>query len=163
VCGGADVGEYLCLHPDVDEIHLTGSHRTHDAIVFGQGEEGRRHRLAGTSRLSKRVTSELGNVSPVIVVPGPWSASDIRFQAENIATQMINNCGFNCCAAKVLVLPRRWPQAAALMDQLRAVLDGAPQRFAYYPGAEDRYDRWCRRIATSAPPANGNLGCCHGL
>ena len=38
--GGADVGEYLCQHERVDEIHITGSDRTHDAIVFGVGEEG---------------------------------------------------------------------------------------------------------------------------
>jgi hypothetical protein len=30
----------------------------------------------------RRVTSELGNVSPTIVVPGPWSAADVQFQAE---------------------------------------------------------------------------------
>ena len=142
VRGGAETGEYLCTHPDIDEIHITGSHRTHDAIVWGPGEEGERRRLAGTPRLSKRVTSELGNVSPMIVLPGPWSPADVRFQAENIATQMVNNCGFNCCAAKVLILPRQWPQAAALMQQLRAVLADIPQRFAYYPGAEERYDRF---------------------
>jgi aldehyde dehydrogenase (NAD(P)+) len=38
--GGADVGEYLTHHPDVDEIHLTGSARTHDVIFYGKGPEG---------------------------------------------------------------------------------------------------------------------------
>jgi hypothetical protein len=38
--GGADVGDYLCQHETIDEIHITGSDRTHDAIVFGVGQEG---------------------------------------------------------------------------------------------------------------------------
>lgn len=33
VCGGSDLGAYLCEHPSVDEIHITGSAATHDAIV----------------------------------------------------------------------------------------------------------------------------------
>ncbi|MEC9397718.1 MAG: aldehyde dehydrogenase, partial [Myxococcota bacterium] len=33
--GGADVGAYLFQHEDIDEIHITGSDKTHDAIVYG--------------------------------------------------------------------------------------------------------------------------------
>lgn len=33
VYGGAEVGEYLCQHPRVDAIHMTGSDRTFDIIV----------------------------------------------------------------------------------------------------------------------------------
>jgi acyl-CoA reductase-like NAD-dependent aldehyde dehydrogenase len=33
--GGTEVGEYLCQHPQIETIHITGSHRTHDAIVWG--------------------------------------------------------------------------------------------------------------------------------
>jgi len=140
--GGADVGQYLCDHPGIDEIHITGSDATHDAIVFGAGEEGRERKRKGMPRLRKRITSELGNVSPIIVVPGPWTASQLKFQAENIATQMVNNAGFNCAAARVLVLPEGWPIAGALMDELRRTLATAPQRRAYYPGAEERYERF---------------------
>ena len=142
VYGGGDVGEYLCQHPAIEEIHITGSDRTHDVIVFGPGEEGAQAKQANQPRLDKRITSELGNVSPVLVVPGPWSDSDIRFHAENIATQMVNNGGFNCNAAKLIVLQEGWNKGAALMSQLREVLAIAPQRPAYYPGAEDRYDRF---------------------
>jgi acyl-CoA reductase-like NAD-dependent aldehyde dehydrogenase len=138
--GGTDVGEYLCRHPDVDDIHLTGSDRTYEAIVFGSGPEGAERKRNNQPRLAKRVTCELGNVTPVIVVPGPWSDSDIAFHAENIATQMVNNCGFNCLSSRVLVMPESWPQSEALLQALRATLASAPQRRAYYPGAEKRYD-----------------------
>ena len=108
--GGADVGEYLCQHESVDEIHITGSDRTHDAIVFGVGEEGARRKAENDPRNTKRITSELGNVSPVIIMPGSWTEADLRFHAENVATQMTNNAGFNCNAAKVLIMHEGWSQ-----------------------------------------------------
>ena len=37
VRGGADVGAFLCDHPGIDEIHITGSQASHDAIVWGPG------------------------------------------------------------------------------------------------------------------------------
>jgi acyl-CoA reductase-like NAD-dependent aldehyde dehydrogenase len=151
VYGGIDVGDYLCQHSDIDEIHMTGSHLTHDAIVYGAGEEGRKHKQNHQPRLNKRLTSELGNVSPIIVVPGPWSNADLEFQCANIATQMINNCGFNCCAAKVLILPREWPLTVVLMDKLRTILSAAPQRKAYYPGAKERYDKFVAANKTAQP------------
>jgi aldehyde dehydrogenase (NAD(P)+) len=77
--GGADVGGYLTRHEVVEEVHVTGSAATHDAIVYGTGEEGRRRKQRGEPELAKRVTSELGGVSPVIVVPGPWSDADLRY------------------------------------------------------------------------------------
>ena len=41
VDGGAAVGEYLARHALIDEVHVTGSDKTYDAIVFGTGDEGR--------------------------------------------------------------------------------------------------------------------------
>ncbi len=138
--GGPEVGAYLVAHPEVEEIHITGSDRTHDAIVYGSGEEGRRRKAEDRPLVSKRITSELGNVGPVIVVPGRWSDGELAFHAENIATQMANNAGFNCNAARVLVTSRQWPQRRDLLAAVAAVLRRIPQRPAYYPGAESRYD-----------------------
>lgn len=151
--GGTEVGEYLCQHPEVDEIHLTGSDRTYEAIVFGTGDDGRERKRNNRPRLTKRITCELGNVTPVIVVPGPWSAADVAFHAENIATQVVNNCGFNCLSARVLVVHKDWPQREALLNAIRAVLGRTPQRPAYYPGAEKRYDE-----ALAANPGAQALG-----
>ncbi len=38
--GGAAAGRYLTGHPRVDEVHITGSDKTYDAVVFGTGAEG---------------------------------------------------------------------------------------------------------------------------
>lgn len=149
--GGPEVGEYLTQHPQVEEIHITGSDRTHDAIVYGTGPEGAARKAADRPINTRRITSELGNVSPVIVVPGPWTRADLRFHAENVATQMTNNGGFNCNAAKVLILSAEWPEKRAFLDTLRSVLAALPERKAYYPGAQQRYERFVAAYPQAEP------------
>jgi aldehyde dehydrogenase (NAD(P)+) len=136
--GGADVGTYLVNHDGVDEVHITGNYRTYDAIVFGTGEEGEQRRERDEPVVTKRVTAELGNVSPTIVVPGPWSVADIAYQAEHVVTQKSHNAGFNCCAAQVLVLPADWDRTEDFLEAVRAMMQKVPAREPYYPGAPER-------------------------
>jgi Aldehyde dehydrogenase family len=124
VYGGAAEGAYLCGHPGVGEIHITGSDKTYEAV--------------SKAAPAKRITAELGNVSPVIVVPGPWSGSDFRYQASNIVSMLVNNAGFNCNAARVIVTDAAWPGRQRLMDEVRELLARVPTRKAYYPGAANR-------------------------
>ncbi|MDO6709730.1 aldehyde dehydrogenase family protein [Aliiglaciecola sp. 2_MG-2023] len=138
VKGGADVGGYLCEHPQVEEIHITGSGASHDIIVWGFGEEGIRNKAAGTPKLNKPITSELGAVCPTIVVPGPWSAADIQFQAENIATQKLHNSGFNCVACQMLILPKHWDKKQTLLNSIKNTVANLDPRKPYYPGAAER-------------------------
>lgn len=145
VYGGASEGEYLCRNDGVDEIHITGSDRTHDAIVFGTGDEGARRKAERRTLLAKKITSELGNVTPVIVVPGQWSDSDLALQAANVATQLVYNCGFNCVSTRVVVTWARWSQREAFLAALRKVLAVVPPRNAYYPGAEERHAAFLAR------------------
>jgi acyl-CoA reductase-like NAD-dependent aldehyde dehydrogenase len=139
VRGGSHEGAYLCAHPGIDEIHITGSDRTYEAIVFGSGEQMEQRRERGERITTKRVTAELGNVSPVIVVPGAWSDADLERQAENVATMLTNNAGFNCNAARVLVTSASWAQRAAFLDEIARQLDRIPTRRAWYPGAAARH------------------------
>ena len=136
--GGADVGSYLVSHPEVDSVHITGSSPSHDAVVFGPGEEGARRKEAREPLLSKPITSELGGVGPVVVVPGRWKESTLRLQAQNVATQRLHNSGFNCVATQIVVLPQDWAQAGLFVDYLRQAIRDAPYRPAYYPGAAER-------------------------
>jgi len=138
VSGGGDVGGYLAHHPAVRHVHITGSLATHDTVAFGPGEEGRARKAAGTPILDKPMTSELGGVSPVIVVPGRWSAADLRHQAEHIATQRLHNSGHNCIASQLVIVSADWPQREAFLDQLRTALRTAPARPAWYPGSAER-------------------------
>lgn len=144
VTGGAEVGGYLTEHRDIDEIHITGSAQTHDAIVFGGSENGR------ATPLQKPITSELGNVSPTIIVPGKWSKADIDFQAEHIVTQKMHNGGFNCIASQVLILPAGWHQTDALLAAIEGVFKRTEPRAGYYPGAARRQRRALAQAAGTA-------------
>jgi aldehyde dehydrogenase (NAD(P)+) len=139
VCSGdGQVGEYLTRHPGVDDVHLTGSAATHNAVVFGPGEAGASRRAARRPLLEKPVTSELGGVSPTIVLPGRWSASDLRFQAQNLATQRLHNTGSNCVATQIVILPSEWAQRDRFLACLRDALHDAPARELHYPGVPER-------------------------
>ncbi|WP_435200841.1 aldehyde dehydrogenase family protein [Janibacter sp. GS2] len=136
--GAGDVGSYLAHHPGIEHVHITGSAATHDVVVWGPGPEGATRREGGTPLLQKPITSELGGVSPIIVVPGTWSAADLRFQAEHVATQRLHNGGYNCIAGQVVVLSKDWPQREAFVAELRRALTKAPERVPWYPGSDDR-------------------------
>ncbi|MDA2983768.1 MAG: aldehyde dehydrogenase family protein [Actinomycetota bacterium] len=142
VTGGPDVGRAIIDHEGIDTVHLTGSDRTYDAIVFGDDEQAAERKQRGTPLRTKRVTAELGNVTPVIVVPGPWTARDIAYHGDNIASMLVQNGGFNCIAARVIVQHAAWSRRAALNDAIRDSLRSAEPRTAYYPGARDRWERF---------------------
>ncbi len=153
VYGGPTEGAYLCHHAGVDEIHITGSDKTFEAIVFGPGPEGAKRKAERKPLLTKRVTGELGNVSPVIVVPGPWSAKDIAYQGDHIASMLTNNAGFNCNAARVIIQHAAWSQREQLLQAVRQVLSQVPPRSAYYPGAHAR-----QRAFVQAHPEAEQIG-----
>ncbi|RFA09751.1 aldehyde dehydrogenase [Subtercola boreus] len=153
VQGGAAAGSYLAHHPGISHVHITGSSTTHDIVVFGQGAEGARRKAAGTPLLEKPITSELGGVAPVIVVPGRWTARDLRYQAEHVATMRLHNGGYNCIAGQVVVVSSDWEQKGAFLAELRAALGRTPDRAPWYPGSGDRIAR-----AEEAYPNAEHLG-----
>jgi len=143
VYGGPHEGSYLSRHPDVDEVHLTGSDTTFDQIVWGPpGPEREARKAQGQPYLRKTVTGELGNVSPVLIVPGPYTDKQLQYQAEDVAAGLTFNAGFDCNANKVLIMPRGWAQREAFLKALERTLFKVPPRKAYYPGAHDRWQRY---------------------
>jgi acyl-CoA reductase-like NAD-dependent aldehyde dehydrogenase len=154
VRGGADVGQYLCNHALVEDIHITGSAMSHDAIVFGTGPEGKRRKETNDPINKRPITSELGAVCPTIVVPGPWTKADLRFQAEHVATQKLHNSGFNCVACQILLLPQDWALTAPFQAELRSVLSKVPGRPLYYPGAQQRLADFVAHYPDAARPAS---------
>jgi aldehyde dehydrogenase (NAD(P)+) len=149
VYGGADVGKALLASPYVDHVHLTGAIETHDAIVWGPpGAEQSERRRQGHPLLHKSVTSELGNVSPVVIAPGPYTERELSDVAESVAGMLFNNASFNCNAAKLLIVPQEL--AGALTQRLQNLFAAQPSRPAYYPGARERF----RQLTQSADPGS---------
>jgi aldehyde dehydrogenase (NAD(P)+) len=138
--GGGELGARLVHHETVEAVHITGSERTFDAIVWGTGEEAAARRARREPLLSKPITSELGGVGPTIIVPGAWSRADLEYQAEHIATQKLHSSGHTCVASQVLVLPASWPQRAEFVAAVRRALARAPHRRPFYPGADRRLE-----------------------
>jgi aldehyde dehydrogenase (NAD(P)+) len=159
--GGAEEGAYLVQHRGIDEIHLTGSAATYDSIVWGPpGPEREARKARNQPVVTKRVTAELGNVSPVLVVPGPYSEKELAFRAENIVGAVAYNASFLCNSAKMLVTPKAWGQRPALLDAVERILGTVPLRKAYYPGAEERWQRLTggrRGVRNVGTPGQGEL------
>ena len=152
VSGDAALGAAAVGDARVSRVHLTGSVATFERMVWGDDpQEAERRRDEGRPALDKEFVAELGNVTPWIVVPGPWSEKDLRFQAENLAGSIVSNGSFNCICPKVIVTARSWPQRERFLELLRGFLAAVPPRPAYYEGAIERYMELVGEPAGAAP------------
>lgn len=133
--GGAQEGTYLCSHPAVDCVHMTGSVRTFEAIVFGAGEEGAHRKEAHQPQFTKPFSAELGNIAPVIVVPGPWSEDDVKKQAKRIGSWLVPNSSHNCLTPRLIIQMKNWEQREKLNKGIADFLEGIKTSKAYYPGS----------------------------
>ena len=160
VYGGADTGKFLVEHKHCEHIHITGSDKTHDLIVWGSNASKQNERKRNNNPVLKvPITSELGNISPVVMVPGHYSKKELLFQAKNVVTMLANNASFNCNAAKLLVTSNTWKQRDAFFNLIEGFLSSMPSRFAYYPGASARYNTLTadRELRVFGSKDNGSL------
>ncbi len=136
VNGDIPTSKYLTEHRSIDAIHLTGSNYTYENIVYGRVLNDKERKLSQLSKSNKKpIFTELGNVTPIIVHPGKWSNSEIKFQARKIVTAKLNNSGFNCIAAQVIVLPKGWRSNDKLKKYIKHYLKKIGDTTSYYPGA----------------------------
>jgi hypothetical protein len=153
VHGGADVGRYLVDHPMVEEVHMTGSDRTFEAVVFGSGEDGARRKAEGAPIVDKKVDGELGCITPWVIVPGEWSQAEIEDQAARMAFWMMRHEGYICFAPRVLVMWRNWKYRKAFVDALIDALSKVEPIMAYYPGSAET-----QRVFVKAHPEAIQIG-----
>ncbi|CAE6904976.1 aldehyde dehydrogenase [Vibrio sp. B1FLJ16] len=88
--GGAEVGEPLGRHPDVDMVTFTGSTVT-----------GRRFLQYSSESNLKKVVLELGGKNPCVVLN---DASNLDKVAEHVCAAAFWNMGENCSAASRLIV-----------------------------------------------------------
>ena len=136
VYGGVETGKALTAHPLVESVHITGSDKTYDAIVW----QGQPKQPGVAPPYTKPVSAELGCVTPYVLVPGPWSDKDLETKAAEVVAAVAHNNSCNCLAAKVLILGRNWDRKDAFLAALRAQLSQAQQRHCFYPGSSQKYD-----------------------
>lgn len=142
--GNASTGSQLVNHTRIHDVHITGSSQSHDAIVWGKPNEQAERKSEGRPVLQKPITSELGNVSPWVIVPANYSSRQLHSQAKHVAASITNNASFNCLATKVIVTSKHWRQRDQFLSLLENCLQQTPKRAAYYPGAVERFQRFAR-------------------
>lgn len=136
--GGPLVGQYASHHPLLDTIHMTGSDKTFEAIVYGNGAEGTENKKKDRRLLNIPITGELGCVTPIILVPGEWQEEDFHYQAKNIISMLGFNAGFTCCAPRVLIMPKEWKGSLRLLHLIRHYMKVLSIASNYYPGTDER-------------------------
>jgi acyl-CoA reductase-like NAD-dependent aldehyde dehydrogenase len=158
--GGVREGGYLADHPMVDSLHMTGNDQSYEAIVFGPGDEGARRKQARQPLLTMPFSAELGNISPVIVVPGPWGATDVRKQAARLGSWLVPNSAANCLTPRMIIQMKGWEHRQELDDGIAAFLARTATRKAYYPGSFETHkafvDAHPEALQLGAPP-DGHL------
>ncbi len=136
--GSLKESEYMVQHNGIDHIHLTGSDHTYESIVYGRKLTDKEKELKNLKKINKvSFSSELGNVTPIIIHPGKWTTSEIKFQARKIVTAKLNNGGFNCISAQVVIMPNNWKYGDKLVKYIKKYMKEIDDRFSYYPNSLD--------------------------
>ncbi len=134
--GSVDESKYMTEHNGIDHIHLTGSDETYENIVYGRKLNDEEKKLKSLDKINKKsFSSELGNVTPIIVHPGNWSNAELKFQARKIVTAKLNNGGFNCISAQIVLLPDNWKHTDKLMKYIKYYMNKVDDRLSYYPNS----------------------------
>jgi hypothetical protein len=130
----------LVYHPQVTAVHLTGGKKTHDLLVFGADPKEREMNMkAKTPKLKATMTSELGAVSPWIVVPGKYIKAELENQAKLFAFMIHSNASCNCNSPKMLCVAEEWDQKEEFLNAIEQSLSNHLLPVAYYPGIEQRW------------------------
>ena len=151
--GGAQEGAYLCNHPAVDSVHMTGSVHTFESIVFGSGAEGKRRKQARLPIFTRPFTAELGDITPIIVVPGPWTDEDIKNWSVKFGSWLGTNSAHNCLTPHMLIQMKNWEHREKLNNGIADFLASLETRKAYYPGSFELYQQF-----TDAHPKARKMG-----
>ncbi|MGE0142685.1 MAG: hypothetical protein AB7T19_05285 [Planctomycetota bacterium] len=129
--GDAALARTLALDESFTAIHLTGAGRTLAAL----------ERTLTARSSPPRLTAELGNVTPLVIVPLAYRPRELSVMVDEVAAMLTHHGGFNCVTPRVIVTARRWSQRAEFLARLRSALAAATPRTLWYPGALDSLHR----------------------
>lgn len=131
VHGDDATGARLVADERVDAIHLTGTTSTYEDV---------RASVAGrtSSPVDVAMTAALDGITPVIVVPGPWSDRDVTTHADAITSMLGVNAGRTCVAPRLLVQHRSWSRRRPLLEAIASSMRQLPASTFDHPGAAAR-------------------------
>jgi acyl-CoA reductase-like NAD-dependent aldehyde dehydrogenase len=144
VYGGVDVATYCINHPCVKELHMTGSDKTYNAIVWKNPAGPAPGKTLEDRVFKKPFTAELGAVTPFIVCPGSWTERGLSHYAKSTISMKLRDGSSNCCSPQVLVTCRSWPQRSKFLQYIRDELKAAHCRSPWYPGRRTLLKEWLK-------------------
>jgi len=92
---------------NVGHVHMTGSLVTDKAV---RETLSKSRPLMSEAKIADMVTSELGCVTPVIMMPAKYTEKELRHAVATILEMKMVNGGCNCLSANALVLSKQWEQ-----------------------------------------------------
>ena len=161
-----DRTKHFIYNKAIDMVHMTGGFSTHQHIVWGESNdpETQKRMQANQPLLKVPITSELGNVTPWIITPGPWSPEDLEYHGQALAEAVASNVSCNCIAPKVVFLSSHWELSKTFIEHVKSALSKIPLPPPYYPGIRDRYQAFKTAYQGSvtelgAPAATVDMSC----
>ena len=127
-----EAAEQLSSNKVFTHIHMTGGKSTHDAILWGSPR--------GERKIDAKMTSELGCVTPWIILPAFFSDTELQHQAAHLATVIVANNSCNCNAPKAVLMSSKWDQREKFIHLVKSALRQMPAGVPYYPGTIQRYE-----------------------
>merc|ERR1712000_308832 len=114
LCGRQDTFDYLRWGPVPELNKKTGflEVKANPAETRGRWMD-QAERKKGDDDINlanKNFECYLGQATPVIIVPGPWSPKDIQRKARQLASQIVANCKYNCFSPQNIITSSSWPQ-----------------------------------------------------
>jgi len=133
----------LVYHPEVDAFHMTGGKATHDLLVWGADPKEREQNLKANTPKLNNVTSELGAITPWVIVPGKYTKAEMKSQADILVAFVHNNASCNCNAPKCVVVAEDWDQKEEFLQVIENTLAKHRLPVPFYPGTEKRWKKFC--------------------
>jgi len=121
----------------VAHVHLTGSRKSEKAVMKALSLS---RPSCSQSQIREMISSELGCVTPVIVIPGHYEDKELAHAARIITFVKKANGGSNCASANAIILPQDWDQKEAFRKSLIQEFERGFDHPAYYPGAREKRD-----------------------
>ena len=104
-----------------------------------KNEQEKRKQERKPKLANAEMTSELGCITPWIVVPANYTQKQLVHHVQILMSGVHGNASANCLAPKVVILDENWAQKDEFIRCFREEWESAVLPVAYYPGSRQRW------------------------